>query len=162
MRYGRVDTSSAEECPKEGNLPGANAPFGDGSPDAPSHLRKVFHRMGFSDQEIVALSGAHTIGRAFKDRSGTTKYHYGDKGSTKFTCPAFIARHDGKKGVGMSGGQSWTEKWLKFDNSYFSIPEGPDSAQLLRLQTDSCLSQDPSFKPFFDKYAASQDDFFAD
>lgn len=62
----------------------------------------------------------------------------------------------------MSGGQSWTEKWLKFDNSYFSIPEGPDSAQLLRLQTDSCLSQDPSFKPFFDKYAASQDDFFAD
>lgn len=63
MRYGRVDTQSPEECPKEGNLPGANAPFDDGSPDAPAHLRKVFHRMGFSDRDIVALSGAHTTGR---------------------------------------------------------------------------------------------------
>lgn len=63
MRYGRVDTKTAAECPREGNLPGANAPFDDASPDAPAHLRKVFHRMGFSDGEIVALSGAHTIGR---------------------------------------------------------------------------------------------------
>ena len=63
MRYGRVDVVRGEECPKEGNLPDGNAPFGDGSQDAPSHLRNVFHRMGFSDQEIVALSGAHTIGR---------------------------------------------------------------------------------------------------
>lgn len=31
-------------------------------------------RMGFNDQEIVALSGAHTIGRAFKERSGTTPH----------------------------------------------------------------------------------------
>lgn len=62
----------------------------------------------------------------------------------------------------MAGGQSWTEKWLKFDNSYFSTPEGPDNAELLRLETDACLSKDPSFKPFFDKYADSQDDFFAD
>ena len=26
--------------------------------------------MGFNDREIVALSGAHTVGRAHKDRSG--------------------------------------------------------------------------------------------
>jgi catalase (peroxidase I) len=25
-------------------------------------LRKVFNRMGFNDQEIVALSGAHALG----------------------------------------------------------------------------------------------------
>lgn len=31
-----------------------------------AHLRNVFYRMGFGDQEIVALSGAHTIGRAHK------------------------------------------------------------------------------------------------
>lgn len=30
--------------------------------------------MGFNDQEIVALSGAHTLGRAFKERSGTVQY----------------------------------------------------------------------------------------
>ncbi|CAM9706373.1 unnamed protein product [Choristocarpus tenellus] len=98
IRYGRVDTKLPSECPKEGNLPDGNAPFGDGSKDAASHLRRVFHRMGFSDQEIVALSGAHTIGRAFKERSGTTEHGYGDNGSTKFTCPAAVVRHDGRSG----------------------------------------------------------------
>ena len=33
-----------------------------GSPE--DHLRKIFNRMGFDDKGIVALSGAHTIGRA--------------------------------------------------------------------------------------------------
>jgi len=27
------------------------------------HLRDVFYRMGFDDEAIVALSGAHTLGR---------------------------------------------------------------------------------------------------
>lgn len=62
----------------------------------------------------------------------------------------------------MSGGQSWTRKWLTFDNSYFAVPEGPDASELLRLETDACLAQDPSFKEYFEKYAASQDAFFAD
>lgn len=34
------------------------------------HLRTIFYRMGFTDQEIVALSGAHVLGRCHKDRSG--------------------------------------------------------------------------------------------
>ena len=34
------------------------------------HLRDVFYRMGFDDREIVALSGAHTLGRCHKVRSG--------------------------------------------------------------------------------------------
>lgn len=73
-------------------------------------------------------------------------------------------RHAADKpaGIGMSGGQSWTEKWLKFDNSYFKVPEGPLASELLRLQTDSCLAEDSSFKKYFDNYAASQEDFFAD
>jgi peroxiredoxin len=29
-----------------------------------SHLRDVFGRMGYSDQEIVALSGAHALGES--------------------------------------------------------------------------------------------------
>jgi len=33
----------------------------------------VFYRQGFNDQEIVALSGAHTVGRAHADRSGLGK-----------------------------------------------------------------------------------------
>jgi hypothetical protein len=34
------------------------------------HLRDVFYRMGFDDQEIVALSGAHSLGFCHDDRSG--------------------------------------------------------------------------------------------
>lgn len=34
-----------------------------------AHLRNVFYRMGFGDEGIVALSGAHTLGRAQKVRT---------------------------------------------------------------------------------------------
>lgn len=34
------------------------------------HIRDIFYRMGWSDQEIVALSGAHALGRCHPDRSG--------------------------------------------------------------------------------------------
>jgi L-ascorbate peroxidase len=162
MKYGRVDAAEASECPQEGNLPGAGAPFGDGSKNAAEHLRKVFHRMGFNDQEIVALSGAHTIGRAFKERSGTTTHGYGEKGATKFTCPAFRARHDGKEGVGMAGGQSWTPKWLTFDNSYFTVTKNSNDPDLIRLETDRILETDPAFSTHYKRYAASQDAFFKD
>eukprot|EP00967_Tisochrysis_lutea_P137239 scaffold245966_cov38-Tisochrysis_lutea.AAC.1 len=45
----------------------------DRLPDAAQgadHLRHVFNRMGFDDREIVALSGAHAVGRCHTDRSG--------------------------------------------------------------------------------------------
>jgi L-ascorbate peroxidase len=57
------------------------------------------------------------------------------------------------------GGQSWTARWLRFDNSYFT--PSPD-ASLLRLPTDAVLSTDPAFRPFFLRYAASEAAFFAD
>uniref|UniRef100_A0A804I529 L-ascorbate peroxidase n=1 Tax=Musa acuminata subsp. malaccensis TaxID=214687 RepID=A0A804I529_MUSAM len=46
----------------EGRLPDASK----GS----DHLRDVFGHMGLSDQDIVALSGGHTLGRCHKERSG--------------------------------------------------------------------------------------------
>ncbi|KAL5724033.1 L-ascorbate peroxidase [Ranunculus cassubicifolius] len=52
-----------EEPPLEGRLPDATK----GS----DHLRNVFGAtMGLSDQDIVSLSGAHTLGRCHKERSG--------------------------------------------------------------------------------------------
>lgn len=56
---GRKDSLAS---PKEGRLPDANK--------GPDHLRNVFYRMGLSDKDIVALSGAHTLGRAHPERSG--------------------------------------------------------------------------------------------
>ncbi|CAM9403247.1 unnamed protein product, partial [Choristocarpus tenellus] len=109
MVYGRVDAQTPEDCAPEGNLPAGNRPFPK-EESAQDHLRTVFYRMGFDDQGIVALSGAHTLGRAFKDRSGEGAE------STKFTSGDHVARGDGKAGYGRKGGSSWTEKWLKFDN----------------------------------------------
>ncbi|KAG6432837.1 hypothetical protein SASPL_104425 [Salvia splendens] len=51
------------EPPVEGRLPDATK----GS----DHLRDVFTKqMGLTDQDIVALSGGHTLGRCHKERSG--------------------------------------------------------------------------------------------
>ncbi|KAA0154565.1 hypothetical protein FNF27_02293 [Cafeteria roenbergensis] len=61
FRSGRKD-ATAEECVEDGRLPDATK--------AADHLRDVFYRMGMNDQEIVALSGAHCLGAAHKDRSG--------------------------------------------------------------------------------------------
>jgi L-ascorbate peroxidase len=61
-------------------------------------------------------------------------------------------------------GCSWTRNWLQFDNSYYKRLEedGADSAQLLWLPTDQALFDCPEFRPYFLKYAHSQEAFFAD
>jgi L-ascorbate peroxidase len=167
MRYGRVDTVGPEQCPKEGNLPDAEPPFGDGAEDAAHHVRNVFYRMGFDDEEIVALSGAHTIGRAFAERSGTTAHGMGAQGATKYTgkgsdslCPFAPPRADGKAGFVMPGGQSWTKKWLTFDNSYFKREYVDEPEELLWLSTDKVLHEDPGFKPHFETFAKDEGAFF--
>ncbi|KAH6782649.1 thylakoidal ascorbate peroxidase [Perilla frutescens var. hirtella] len=140
MKYGRVDVTAPEQCPEEGRLPDA------GPPSPASHLRDVFYRMGLNDKEIVALSGAHTLGRSRPDRSGW------GKPETKYT----------KDGPGAPGGQSWTVQWLKFDNFYFKDIKEKKDEDLLVLPTDAALFDDPSFKEYAEKYAADQDAFFKD
>ena len=62
FRPGRKDAVTVEESVEDGRLPDAT--------QSTNHLRDVFGRMGMTDEEIVALSGAHTLGRAHLDRSG--------------------------------------------------------------------------------------------
>jgi len=163
MRYGRIDGDKPAD--KE-ILPGALPPWKEG--DAAKHMRAIFGAMGFGDREVVALSGAHTLGRAFKERSGTVDHGYGS--GTKFTMPPSCPRFDGQPGMGMSGGMSWTKNWLSFDNTYFTQPRavahgGPGKDmkdELLWLPTDSVLVTDPGFAKYFKLYAASQDAFFQD
>ncbi|KAL2610659.1 hypothetical protein R1flu_029232 [Riccia fluitans] len=141
MKYGRVATKGPEECAIEGNLPDA------GPPDPSDHLRKVFYRMGLNDQEIVALSGAHTLGRSRPERSGWGKQE------TKYTVG---------ENIGAPGGQSWTVQWLKFDNSYFKDIKAQSDEDLLVLPTDKILTEDPEFKKYTDKYAEDEAAFFKD
>jgi len=61
FRMGRKD-AEAPQCTPDGRLPDADKRM--------PHLRNIFYRMGFNDEEIVTLSGAHTLGAAHKDRSG--------------------------------------------------------------------------------------------
>lgn len=140
MKYGRVDVSGPEQCPEEGRLPAA------GPPSPADHLREVFYRMGLNDKEIVALSGAHTLGRSRPDRSGW------GKPETNYT----------KEGPGAPGGQSWTVQWLKFDNSYFKDIKERKDEDLLVLPTDAALFDDPSFRVYAEKYAEDQEAFFKD
>jgi enolase len=171
MKYGRVDVTRPEDCPGDttrgtganAGLPDAEAPFGCGAPDPAQHLRNIFYRMGFNDQEIVAISGAHTLGRAFKERSGLVAEGYGESNACPFTKAVGLnpIRKDGKAGVGMPGGKSWTKKWLKFDNSYYADYKEKDP-NLAWFSTDRCLHEDQAFTPTFRKYAADQNVFFAD
>jgi cytochrome c peroxidase len=62
FRAGRADERDGARSPPDGRLPDAA--------QGAAHLRSVFGRMGFSDAEIVALSGAHALGRCHTDRSG--------------------------------------------------------------------------------------------
>ena len=48
--YGRNDAEDNTTCPAHGRLPEAHL--------GADHLRQVFYRMGFNDQDIVCLSGA--------------------------------------------------------------------------------------------------------
>lgn len=57
-RPGRTDAVDGTKTVPDGRLPDASQGQG--------HIRDVFYRMGFNDQEIVALVGAHALGRLVK------------------------------------------------------------------------------------------------
>lgn len=157
MIYGREDASESPELSVAPfGLPDARPPFG-GPPgcaeDPAAHLRYVFYKYGMNDEDIVALSGAHTVGRAFSDRSGAVPYGYNNP--TQYTmkgCP-FAGNSI------TNGGQSWTKEWLKFDNSYYQLP-GHTDPNCVAFPTDSVLATDPGFKPYFDEFAKNQRAFF--
>ena len=69
FRLGRTDMPDGQTSPpeSEGRLPDADK----GSyKKTIGHVRDVFHRMGFSDRDIVALLGAHALGRCHTNASG--------------------------------------------------------------------------------------------
>lgn len=116
--------------------------------------------MGFNDQEIVALSGAHVLGKCHPSRSGF-------KGPWTFAPTSFNNGYFTEL-----LGQKWIPK--KTDTVVVNGKEtkqpwkGPlqyvDAAteSIMMLPTDMALIQDKKFRPFVEAYAKDQEKFFAD
>jgi cytochrome c peroxidase len=64
---GREDETDGSTSPPDGRLPDADK---GSRTKTLAHVREIFHRMGLTDQDIVALLGAHAMGRCHTDRSG--------------------------------------------------------------------------------------------
>jgi cytochrome c peroxidase len=117
----------------------------DGS-KAADHLRHIFNRMGFNDQEIVALSGAHALGRCHKDRSGFD-------GPWTFS-PTMLTNDY----YNLLLSEKWN--WRKWDGPKQYEDKG--SKSLMMLPADMALIQDKKFRPHVERYAKNQDEFFRD
>jgi len=138
---GRKDLLSNKE-----NL--ANVPPNGRLPDASKsqdHVREVFYRMGFDDGEIVALVGAHALGRCHTDRSG----YEGPwtHTPTKFSNSFFTMLLKNK----------WTKReWTGPEQ--FADPTG----ELMMTPADMALLNDPKFREYVELYANNKQVFFED
>jgi catalase (peroxidase I) len=130
-RPGRSDQSDNGQCPPNGRLPDAS--------QGADHLRAVFYRMGFTDQEIVALSGAHTLGSCHKTRSGYDGPW--TQNPLQFDNEYFTNLLN----------LTWTKRAWDGPEQY----EDP-SGKLMMLPTDMCLIQDDKFLPHVKAYAADE------
>ena len=134
-RPGREDRT-ATFCTPDGRLP-------DGAKEQ-SHLRAIFSRMGFNDQEIVALSGAHALGRCHTDRSGF---------EGPWTFSPTVVTNDYYK---LLLDEKWF--WRKWNGPKQYQDE--KSKSLMMLPTDMALVKDGVFKKHVERYAKDNDVFF--
>ncbi|KAF8342294.1 heme peroxidase [Cantharellus anzutake] len=136
-RPGRVD-GFTKDSPPDGRLPDASK--------SQDHIRAIFYRMGFNDQEIVALIGAHALGRCHPNRSefeGPWTFS-----PTTFTNDFFT----------LLANEKW--QWRKWSGP--KQYEDSKTKTLMMLPTDYALIQDKKFREWVYKYAKSQDEFFKD
>ncbi|KAI6037578.1 heme peroxidase [Pisolithus marmoratus] len=136
-RPGRIDGFASDVTP-DGRLPDAS----QGS----QHVRDIFYRMGFNDQEIVALIGAHALGRCHSDRSGF-------EGPWTFSPTTFT--NDFYKLL-------FEEKWVWKKWNGPKQLQDKKTGSLMMLPTDYVLTQDKSFKKYAKAYADDQQLFFKD
>ncbi|RKF82356.1 Cytochrome c peroxidase, mitochondrial [Golovinomyces cichoracearum] len=136
-RPGRQDKDMSS-CTPDGRLPDAT--------QGRKHLRDIFGRMGFNDQEIVALSGAHALGRCHVDRSGF-------EGPWTFSPTTLTNDY-----FRLLLEEKWhTRKW-NGPKQY----EDKSTKTLMMLPTDMSLISDKSFVKWVSKYAKDNEAFFKD
>jgi len=143
FRPGRTDAPSGEWCTPDGRLPGADMGT---KPGTIAHIKEIFYRMGLSDQEIVALVGAHALGRCHTDRSGYTGPW--TRAPTTFSNEYFRLLIETK----------WVKKQWKGPLQY----ENVDGGDLMMLPADLALVEDQDFKLWVETYAKDEKRFFTD
>ncbi|EEH18157.1 cytochrome c peroxidase, mitochondrial [Paracoccidioides brasiliensis Pb03] len=134
-RPGRIDKDSTA-CTPDGRLPDASK--------NEKHIRDIFGRMGFDDREIVALCGAHSLGRAHSDRSGYDGPW--DFSPTVFTNEFFR----------MLVNEKWN--WRKWNGPAQFTDKTTHT--LMMLPTDIALVKDKEFKKHVERYAKDSETFF--
>ena len=134
--YGRVDEIDPAAVTPDGRLPDADKGDGPGRKTRDG-LRDVFYRMGFDDQEIVALSGAHALGRCHEEASG----YWGPWtfAETTFSNEYFRLLLE----------ETWTLKTTHNGRKW----KGPDqfedsSGKLMMLPSDVALLWDKTFRSY--------------
>ncbi|GMG12601.1 unnamed protein product [[Candida] boidinii] len=134
-RPGRDNLTEAE-VPPINRLP-------DASQEDGNYVRKVFYKMNFSDREIVALIGAHALGRCHT-------YNSGFDGPWTFSPTVFT--NDFFK---LLIGDKWTIRKWKGPRQY------EDSTKsLMMLPADMCLIEDAKFHKYVEEFANSEELFF--
>jgi len=139
FNLGRKDHDDGTRCPAHGRLP-------DATKDA-QHLRQVFgDRMGFTDREIVALSGGHTLGRCHASRSG-------------FDGPwtTHPLRFDNEYYKNLLN-RTWRPKKWNGPPQF----EDEETGKLMMLPTDMALLDDPKLKAIVEEYARDEATFYKD
>ncbi|KAJ2848697.1 heme peroxidase [Coemansia brasiliensis] len=137
-RPGRSDDKSDQDCTPDGRLPDAA--------QGADHVRDIFYRMGFNDQEIAALVGAHALGRCHSSRSGFEGPW--NASPTTFTNYFYTELLEDK----------WVPK--KWNGPFQYVDK--QSGQFMMLPADIAFKTDSQFRKHVEKYAADQDAFFAD
>lgn len=133
FRAGRSDYVDGSKIVPDGRLP-------DASKDH-SEYHRVFYRMGFNDQEIVALMAAHSLGRCHTNRSGF------DGPWTR--APTTLSNEYFR----LLLEEKWTEKKWNGPKQYENVNSGKD---LMMLPSDLALVQHPAFKKWVEAYAKDE------
>ncbi|KAL7493379.1 hypothetical protein ACHAWT_002529 [Skeletonema menzelii] len=148
FRLGRTDAESGATSPKECGLPDADK---GSRKNTTQHVRDVFYRMGFTDRELVALLGAHALGRCHTDRSGYW-------GPWTFAENTFSNEY-----FRLLIEERWSPKMTHNGKPWNGPDQYEDSTgKLMMLPSDMVLVQDPAFKKIVEIYAKDENAFFAD
>lgn len=153
VKLGRKDGLVSKASTVEGNLPRPTM--------STNEILKIFESRGFSVEEMVALSGAHTIGFSHCKEFSSNVYNYS---KTVQTDPSYNPRFAGALRDACADFRNNPTLSVfndvmtpnKFDNMYYqNLPRG-----MGLLSSDRALMSDPRTRPYAELYGRDQNAFF--